>query len=163
MPSGLRLCACLVLLVICMPSCQRTTALAPKSLEGCYDLNMSDWRPQLNLREDNKYITPPTRVQLLLERGSQGDERRGYLLRAAPGEQTDFWAAAGEQFRSHRFSYWLVDGGYVVLVFTNGFSGVGIKMRPTGTTLKGNANTFWDFDRPEQTAEVTARKTGCDK
>ncbi len=149
----------LVSFVFCLSSCERRDTprpnLTPESVRGCYDLNLSDWRPRLNLGEDQELIAPPTRIWLSSEQGSQGLEGRGYLLRPAPGERPSV----------HSWSYWVLEKGDVGLVWTNGFSGLTMKLHPVGTemTLKGKAETYWDFPRATQTADVTAQRVSCVK
>ena len=126
--------------------------LKPEDVHGCYEIALSEWKPDLRLGEDAKFITPPSRISLSMERGSRGFEAEGYLLRPAPGGQPSI----------HRSSFWKIDGtDTITLVWTTGFSGLEMKLHLEGDTLKGQAGTFWDFPRTRQKAEVVARRIGC--
>src|SRR5215813_12236392 len=59
--------------------------LNPENVQGCYELALAPWRPNLNLGEDSVFITPPSRIQLFAEKGTQGWESEGYLVKPAPG------------------------------------------------------------------------------
>lgn len=125
----------------------------PESIRGCYELGALNWKPDLELdKEEMVFITPPERIELLTEHGTQGFEKNGYLVRPAPGfPQT-----------VHRSSYWVPTGPKrIEMVFTTGFSGLEMHLTVQGDTLQGKAKTFWDFLRRRQTARVVAHKVAC--
>jgi len=52
--------------------------IKPETIQGCYDLGTLNWRPDLKLDKDEAvFITPPERIELLAERGTQGREKNG--------------------------------------------------------------------------------------
>lgn len=124
----------------------------PEKIQGCYELTLSAWRPNLSLGEDAIFLTPPHRIQLFAERGTQGWESEGYVVKPAPGEEPSI----------HRGSYWLSKSSHSIeIVWTTGFSGLVMGLKIEGTDLRGEAKSFWDFPRGRQTAQVTARKVEC--
>jgi hypothetical protein len=134
------------------PEADEPKSVKPESIQGCYDLGTLSWKPDLKLGEDQEFITPPQRIQILAERGSTGFEKNGYLVRPAPGFSKSI----------HRASYWESTGPQTIeVVFTTGFSGLTMKLKVEGETLRGEAKTHWDFPRRKQTAQVNARKTEC--
>ena len=127
-------------------------SVKPETIQGCYDLGTLSWKPDLKLGEDEPFITPPQRIQILTERGTIGFEKNGYLVRPAPGFPKSI----------HRASYWESSGPRTIeVVFTTGTSGLSMKLKVEGETLRGEAKTHWDFPRRGQTAQVNARKTEC--
>jgi hypothetical protein len=42
--------------------------VSPESVQGCYELMLSDWKPNSRLGEDAAIITPPHRVQFFAQR-----------------------------------------------------------------------------------------------
>jgi hypothetical protein len=135
------------------PQEQRKTDLVkPESVEGCYELTVSAWQPALKLGEDSEFVTPPHRIQLFAERRSQGFESEGYIVKPAPGVAPSI----------HRGSYWSPkDSRSIEIVWTTGFSGLVMALKIEGTDLQGQAQTFWDFPRPRQKADVVAHKVEC--
>jgi hypothetical protein len=128
--------------------------VAPENIKGCYELTLSDWLQDLKLGEDTVFITPPHRIQLFAERGTKGWEAEGYIVKAAPGARASV----------HRGSFWLPKGPKSIeIVWTTGFSGLGMGLTLEEDELHGKAKTFWDFPRREQTADVVARKVDCQK
>jgi len=127
----------------------------PESIQGCYLLGPLDWKPDLQLdKEEAVFITPPERIKLLAERGTQFMEKNGYLVRPAPGVTQSV----------HRSTFWMPTGPKKIeIVFTTGMSGLEMQLTVQGETLQGNAKTFWDFRRRRQTARVMARKIDCGK
>ena len=126
----------------------------PDSVQGCYELTMSAWRPTMNLGEDRVFITPPHRVQLFAERGTQGWEKDGYIVKPAPGVAPSI----------HRGSYWLPKGPQLIeIVWTTGFSGLSMTLKIDGEVLRGTSQSFWGFPRKRQVADVVARKVDCQK
>jgi hypothetical protein len=127
--------------------------IKPETIQGCYDLGTLNWRPDLRLDKDEAvFITPPERIELLAERGTQGREKNGYLVRPAPGVPQSV----------HRSAYWMPIGPKKIeIVFTTGTSGLEMQLTVQGETLQGKAKTFWDFLRRRQTAHVIAHKINC--
>lgn len=135
-------------------SVQEKQIVKPESVQGCYELTLSEWRPNVKLGDDAREITPPHRIQLLSERGTQGWEAEGYIVQPAPGVTASV----------HRGSYWRPKGPQSVeIVWTTGFSGLVMGLRVQGDALRGTAKSFWDFPRKKQTADVVARKVDCHK
>lgn len=128
--------------------------IKPEAIQGCYELGTLNWRPDLKLGEDEVFITPPKRIQILAEHGSTGFGSRGYLVRPAPGTPPSI----------HRSSYWEPIGPNAIeMVFTTGTSGLSMRLKVEGGILKGKAKTFWDFLRRHQTAHIVAPKIDCEK
>lgn len=127
--------------------------MKPENIQGCYELSLSPWRPNLNLGEDEVFITPPPRIQLFAERGKEGWESEGYIVKPAPSAKPSI----------HRGSYWLPrSADSIEIVWTTGFSGLLMGLRIEGSDLRGQAKSFWDFTRKRQTADVFARKVECE-
>jgi hypothetical protein len=127
----------------------------PENILGCYELGTLDWKPDLQLdKEEAVFITPPERIELLAEHGTQGRGKNGYLVRPAPGVTQSV----------HRSTFWMPIGPKKIeIVFSTGTSGLEMQLTVQGGTLQGNAKTFWDFARRRQTAHVMARKIDCGK
>lgn len=123
-----------------------------ENIQGCYELTLSPWQPNLRLGEDSQFITPPHRVLLVAERGTQGWEKDGYIVKPAPGVQPSI----------HRGSYWLLRNEQSIeIVWTTGFSGLSMDLKVEGDVMRGKAKSFWDFPRKQQRADVVARKVDC--
>jgi hypothetical protein len=129
--------------------------LNPEAVQGCYDLTLSPWFPPMRLGDDEALITPPQRIQLLLEKGTEEPESRGYLVRPAPGATPSI----------HSSMYWVPKSSKALeITFTDGFSGLVMGLKTSDAeTLHGKAMTFWDFDRKRQAAEVMAHRVPCGK
>jgi hypothetical protein len=127
----------------------------PEILQGCYDLTMSRWFPDMKLGDDEALVTPPARIQLLAQKGTEGSETEGYLVRPAPGAKPSV----------HSDSYWVPKGRKSIkIIWTTGYSGLTMDLKTSDAeVLRGKASTFWDFNRRKQTAEVLARRVDCGK
>lgn len=120
---------------------------------GCWELRMGAWAPALMLGADERVITPPSRVLLDSAVGTRPYERRNLLLRPAPGATPSM----------HRYSWWNMGrADSIELRWTTGFSGVNMSLSHEGDTLRGLAETTWDFDRQVQHANVTMWRVRCD-
>lgn len=122
---------------------------------GCYDLKLGRWWPW-GFGGDNPFVTPPQRVRLFSERGTEGFEQDGFLLRAIP----EPGKSAGGRGRP---SYWLMDSGnQVSLMWNDGFTGVTLKLEKDSSDLRGWAHPH--FDSPHfvpRTAHVVATRIDC--
>jgi hypothetical protein len=123
---------------------------------GCYQLTLGKWWPWA-FGEDTKYVTPPTRVRLLPERGAEGFEQNGFLLRAVPTNKRTTYVRGGP-------SYWQVEStNQIDLIWTDGFTGVTLKLEKQGYELRGWAHPHFDAaSLIPRTARVVARPTACD-
>ena len=84
------------------------------SFAGCYELRLGRWWPW-GFGKENAYVTPPSRIQLITERGAQGFEQDGYLIRPMKSPTT---GRGGP-------SYWQVKSDEKIdLIWTDGFTGV---------------------------------------
>jgi hypothetical protein len=158
------LCA-LMLEVVCWGQCTKDGQNCPKSapvesptspFTGCYQLTLGRYWPWA-FGEDTKYVTPPSRIQLLSERGSEGFEQNGFLLRAIPTNKRTTYVR-GEP------SYWRVEStDQIDLVWTDGFTGVTLKLEKKGYELRGWAHPHFDAVKLiPRTARVVARPIACD-
>lgn len=124
------------------------SAAAP--FAGCYELHLGRWWPW-GMGEDTQFATPPQRVELQLQHGTDGFEQNGLLIRTIPSGTA-----------SHRGSFWLPqDRGGVDLIWTSGFSGVSLRLNRHGKELRGWAHAFFDFPRPPHIARAAARPIAC--
>ena len=120
---------------------------------GCWEVRMGAWAPTLMLGADERIITPPSRVLIDSTIGTRPYERRNLLLRPAPGATPSV----------HRYSWWNMGrADSIQLRWTTGFSGVNMSLEHDGDTLRGIAETTWDFERQTQHADVTLLRVACD-
>jgi hypothetical protein len=120
---------------------------------GCWEVRMGAWSPALMLGPDERIITPPSRVLIDSMIGTRPYERRNLLLRPAPGAAPSV----------HRYSWWNMGrADSIQLRWTTGFSGLNMSLSHEGDTLRGVAETTWDFDRQAQHADVTMWRVACD-
>jgi hypothetical protein len=114
---------------------------------------MGAWAPALMLGPDERIVTPPSRILIDSTIGTRPYERRNLLLRPAPGATPSV----------HRYSWWnLGRADSIQLRWTTGFSGLNMSLEHEGDTLRGIAETSWDFDRQVQQANVTMWRVACD-
>lgn len=134
---------------------QAQPAAIPASFEGCYELKLSRWWPW-GFGEENAYVTPPSRIKLLPERGTNGFEKYGFLIRTLPRQKGEAPGRGGP-------SYWQVESNNRInLIWTDGFTGVTLELQKDGDELRGWAHPH--FDAPHwipRTASVTARRITC--
>jgi hypothetical protein len=135
---------------------QTQSALPTTSFAGCYELKLGRWWPWA-FGGDTIFVTPPSRIQLLSERGTKGFEQDGFLIRAIPPSK-------GAPPCRGSPSYWQVKSSdQINLVWTDGFTGVTLALEKHGNELRGWAHPH--FDAPKfipRIAHVTARRIVCD-
>jgi len=125
------------------------------SFAGCYELKLGRWWPW-GFGEENSYVTPPSRIELLNEHGTHGFEQDGFILRTIPRQEP---APAG----SRESSYWRVrSSSEIDLIWTDGFTGVRLNLKKHGDELSGSAHPHFDAVKLiPRTAHVTARRIPC--
>lgn len=122
---------------------------------GCYELKLGRWWPW-GFGEENSYVTPPSRIELLSEHGTRGFEQDGFVLRTIPRQAPP---SAG----SRESSYWRVrSSSEVDLVWTDGFTGVTLKLQKEGDRLRGWAHPHFDAVKLiPRTARVEGKRILC--
>jgi len=164
-----RVLVCAILLASgAVPACaqtkvsQRSTpkSLSPDAMQaasfaGCYQLHMGRWWPW-GFGDENHYVTPPSRIQLLVERGTHGFEQGELLIREIP--------LHGPQAESRESSFWQVrSASELQLAWTNGFVGVTLDLKKNRDGLTGSAHPHFDAGTfVPRIAHVTAQRIACD-
>jgi catechol 2,3-dioxygenase-like lactoylglutathione lyase family enzyme len=118
----------------------------------CYKLEMTEWKPAINLEGDKIYSIPPEAIELTSNR-----------LRVVGQEEIfAIFPALGAKPSVHKIAYWYADSGKLIhLTWSNGHSGLAMVLVRTKDGLVGTAHTFWDFERQVQTSSVLASKVAC--
>jgi hypothetical protein len=137
------------------PEHPQRTQTTVGSFVGCYDLTLGRWWPW-GFGSDDTYFTPPPRIRLLPEPGTNGFEQNGLLLRALPGPTANTSGRGGP-------SYWNVRSpNEIDLTWTDGFTGIRLKLTRTGNELRGWAHPHSDAAMfIHRTVHVTARPVDC--
>jgi hypothetical protein len=134
---------------------QTQPALTPPPFERCYQLKFGRWWPW-GFGEENAYVTPPRRIQLLGERGTRGFEQDKLLIRTVPHQD--------RPPGSRESSFWNTKSpNRVLLTWTDGFVGVTLDLAKSKDELKGWAHPH--FDAPHfvpRIAHVTAQPIECE-
>ncbi len=122
---------------------------------GCYEVTLGRWWPW-SYGEDTVYVTPPSQIEPLSVRGTEGFEKDSFLIRTVPAPKM-----VGSGWRIS--SFWQVESkNWLTLTWTNGFTAVSLKLEKQGDELRGWAHPHFDFPHLiPRTAHVTARKIPC--
>lgn len=128
---------------------------AVDSFAGCYELTLGRWWPW-GFGSDDAFFTPPRRIKLLTEPGTKGWEENGLLLRALQDSGATKGGRGGP-------SYWNVRSqNQIDLTWTDGFTGISIRLSRTGKELRGWVHPHSDAPMfIYHTAHVTARLIDC--
>lgn len=104
---------------------------------GCYHLALGRWWPW-SFGEDAHFFAPPNRIRLLPQHGSEGFEKYGLLVRAIPMPNGAKSGRGGP-------AYWNVKSAREIeIVWTDGFTGVTLKLEKDKNHLKGWAHPHSD-------------------
>jgi hypothetical protein len=161
MPS--RLTSILLAGILALPVCaeqaitQPRPGGAPVTMAGCYALTLGPWTPPLRAREWPASQTPPAEFELdtaIVPRLSGRDTARAVrpaTLVVTRGLYPATWR--------------VVTAGDISVVWSTGFTGVKLRLRVTGDTLRGDATTFhdahWAGEPPDPQASVVAVRRRC--
>ena len=122
---------------------------------ACYELKLGRWWPW-GFGEENVYVTPPTRIQLLGEHGTRGFEKDKLLIRTIPRQdrpsasrESSFWSAKSQS--------------QLLLTWTDGFVGVSLDLTKNRDEWNGWAHPHFDAVKLiPRIAHVTARRITCE-
>ena len=114
---------------------------------GCYQVIVGRWWPW-SFGEDTVFVTPPSRIRLLSQRGTEGFEDNGFIIRVLPPDKV---AVHGIR---RVWSYWTVKSTRGAdLVWTDGLTGVVLKLHKRGNDLRGMGTSpfrFSNFHTPNR-------------
>jgi hypothetical protein len=130
--------------------------VSPASFVGCYDLKLSRWWPW-SFGEDTVYVTPPRRIRLYPERGTEPWEKGEFLLCDLPSGQ-------GKKPYRGGPSFWRIGANNRIdLVWRDGHTGVTVTLGKSGGKLHGWAHPH--FDGPNwipRIAHAKAKRISCE-
>jgi hypothetical protein len=128
-------------------SCSETEVVAPSPL-ACYTVTLGAWSSAL----PEELPPPPSAVQLTDSLGTQVLENGRRVVRSMPRGTV----------KSYPFQYWVPrEEGDVLIVFSNGFTGMTMDLSPAGVNLSGTARAFFDFGSYDLTAPVQLQRGSC--
>jgi hypothetical protein len=123
-------------------------------LAGCYSLSLGPWQPRIPDRDsENELVKLPPRIQLMLSRGKDGWATGKLLVKPAPGAPPGAIADAW---------WWLTGNRSIAARWTDGFTGMKMKLKGDPHNLRGKVESLWDYQRPKQTRQVIATRIPCD-
>jgi hypothetical protein len=118
---------------------------------GCYGLTVGRWWPW-SFGDDPKNVTPPSRIELLPERGTERFTPNGNAIRILPSAKKSAWCY-WQQHSDQQFD----------LVCNDGFTGVTVKFTESDGQLRGWAHPHFDSGTfIPRIARVSARRTKCE-
>lgn len=122
-------------------------------LEGsCYTLAVNFPDSLLTGSMDSLETAPPSRVKLTDRRLDDQGGNASWAIEFVPGATPSV----------HSRRYWMRPArDSVVIVFSTGFAGVALLLKPHGNVLGGIAEAFFDYRGPA-TTEATATPVPCD-
>ena len=125
-------------------SCAEESITAPPSPLACYELTLGAWSGEL----PESLAAPPSALQLSDSLGTQILEDGRRVVLSTP--------------KAYPFQYWEPrEGGDVLVVFSNGFTGMVMDLAPSGDNLSGTARAFFDFGTFDLTAPVQLDRRAC--
>ena len=117
---------------------------------GCWIVQLGQWQPTMAYEADSIFVTPPAKIEFKEEGGQEGRYRWPVL------------PANGAEPSIHNIAYFQAIGtDSLMIVWSTGYSGLFMRLAVAEDTLRGTAKTFWDFDRPQQTASVILVRIDC--
>lgn len=127
-----------------------------QSYVGCYQLSVGRWWPW-SFGGDTPYVTSPNRVELMLNRGTEGWAKDQLLIRVTPAQKSTVSGGRGA-------SFWEVQpNNRIDLIWTDGFTGVTLKLEKQGNDLRGWAHPHFDSGALiPRIARVKGRRVACD-
>jgi hypothetical protein len=131
---------------------QPARATAPPSIVGCYALTVQKWPQNIVFK------TPPRRIELKANpaQGPSGKAAGFQVVPTSDGTSTN-----------PRYASWVPEASGAVITWTNGFSGLRLRLTTTRTGIQGVAEAFWNLqlegsDDPRQrTGALTAQRVAC--
>ena len=123
------------------------------SVAGCYEVVRTPWQPALALGADSVFATLPSR--LVIDTTPSGRRKQSWrTLRSndARARQSPISSTKWRQIGPRRIEFIWAPAG---------LSGVHGRLDTTQNGFRGSIETFWDFKRPRQSADVVLTRRPC--
>jgi hypothetical protein len=153
---------CVLMALTTSRVCSSREATTPQGAQdlsaftGCYELELGHWWPWSFSDGEEHYVIPPSKIQLLATRGTDGFEHDKLLIRSLS-------EAPMLHVGHRRASFWQITSSDAIkLVWTDGFTGVSINLSRHGNGLEGWAHPH--FDSPHfirRISRVKAQPISC--
>ncbi len=130
-----------------LAGCRTEPTTAPVPL-GCYSLTLGTWSAEL----PEPLPEPPGKLQLTDSLGTIVLENGRRVVRSMP---------AGS-IKAYPFQFWEPrEQGDVLVIFSNGFTGMTMDLAPAVGGLSGTARAFFDFGTFDVRASVQLARASC--
>lgn len=127
--------------------CRTEPASAPAPL-GCYSVTLGTWSAEL----PEQLPPPPARLQLSDSLGTAVLENGRRVVRSMPPGS----------IKAYPFQFWEPrEQGDVLVIFSNGFTGMTMDLAPAAAGLSGTARGFFDFGTFDVSAPVQLARVSC--
>jgi hypothetical protein len=128
-------------------SCRSEPTTVPAPL-GCYSLTLGQWSAEL----PEPLPAPPTKLQLSDSLGTTVFENGRRVVRSMPAGSV----------KAYPFQFWEArEQGIVLVIFSNGFTGMTMDLAPSAGGLSGTARAFFDFGTFDLSASVQLTRAAC--
>jgi hypothetical protein len=124
---------------------------APPAIVGCYALTIQQWPKNIVFK------TPPRRIEL-----------KAAPAQGLPGKAAGFQVAPTSDGTSTypRYASWIPEASGALITWTNGFSGLRMRLTTTRAGIQGIAEAFWNLqlessDGQARTGRLTAQRVAC--
>ncbi len=127
--------------------CRTEPTTAPAPL-GCYSLTLGPWSEAL----PERLPPPPSKLQLTDSLGTTVLENGRRVVRSMPPGS----------IKAYPFQFWEPrEQGDVLVIFSNGFTGMTMDLVPAAGGLSGTARAFFDFGTFDLSATVQLARASC--
>jgi len=127
--------------------CSENDIATPSPL-ACYTVSLGAWNNEL----PEPLPPPPGALQLTDSLGTNILENGRRIVRSLPPGTS----------KAYPFQYWVPrEEGDVLVVFSNGFTGMTFDLAASGANLNGTARAFFDFGAFDLTAPVQLQRSRC--
>jgi len=141
----------ILLCSICLALGSFSGQTVEQRVKGCWAIQLGEWQPKTVYGNDSIYVTPPAKIEL--------QDKYYYDY---PGNRWNVLPANDAQPSVHNIVFFQPIGtDSIAIVWSTGYSGLSMRLAISQDTLRGTAATFWDFDRPQQTATVLLVRIEC--
>lgn len=130
-----------------LAGCRTEPTTAPAPL-GCYSLTLGAWSAEL----PEPLPPPPAQLQLTDSLGTTVLENGRRVVRSMPAGSV----------KAYPFQFWEPrEQGDVLVIFSNGFTGMTMDLAPVPAGLSGTARAFFDFGTFDVSASVQLTRASC--
>ena len=134
----------LIFLFIILSNLLFSQSTIVRQLKGFWNIEIDKWQPSIDFGGDSIFVLAPSKIELVDKKYGSNPKSPRWVIKMTKKSDSEIFDQ----------SFYESLGSDSVFIVIRGYSGIKMSLKIDKDTLKGFAETFWDFPREVQKTKV---------